>query len=118
LTRTRPSQNLPIEKYVEAEEKTIGACFEQLKMQRSQVVFCILNETDPYIYHMIKVLQLLASYASHRRERKHICMNGEKDDLRGTETRTCCYPGRCPKSIRLEGASNSPFSVGKYHHRR
>jgi hypothetical protein len=68
---------------------------------------------------------VLASYVSHKRERKrtgkereHICIDGEKDNLHGARTHTFCYPGRCPEPVRVEGPSNSPFSVGMYHHRR
>ncbi len=36
-------------------------------------------------------------------------MSGEKDDPNaGFEPRTFCYPGRCPKPVRLEGTSLSP----------
>ncbi len=35
--------------------------------------------------------------------------NGEKDNPNaGLEPRTFCYPGRCPKPVRLEGTSLSP----------
>jgi hypothetical protein len=54
----------------------------------------------------VPVADLLALYVSHRRERKrtgkereHICIDGEKYDLRGTQTHTFYYPGRCPSQL-------------------
>ena len=107
--------------------KILGVCGCYLRfpmMSEKQPKKEVVKTIDFYRTHFLLVYFVWPSCELHmymrrterkgkerRRERMYMCAKRRKRSLRGTRTHTFCYPGRCPRPVRLERTTQSPMSV-------
>ena len=73
--------------------------------------FDLLEKTCPAVSYTCTWEEQKGKGKERRRERMYMCAKRRKRSLRGKRTHIFCYPGRCPRPVRLERTTQSPMSV-------